>query len=265
MDRYCSGMQKACSTCARVDVSSINDALFAASRGDPGAETIGAIARRTGIPKTSLLRHRGHAAGTVEGVHAAERVTPARARVATPTGRPGPGSPCMTCQSPKRVEIERMLCNGAPFAAIAREIPGAPSHDSIRNHAQRCIPDAYRTARAEGSADVVQRIASDLGEVRDLAMSMLRKAHDLVDEANERKDHDATTSRIKDAAAILRAAKDVLQLCGGVTGELRERVDVDITEARRWPVFVESVALSVAGCRECSSRVAEALERLDQA
>lgn len=283
---------KTCSTCQRPDIAAVNADLLA-SLSDDGP-SINGLAKKYGIAKTSLLRHRRclDRASPVEAqtppVEVAPvaaqtpEVVPASDRSPAYKGKPGPGRPCCVCSSPVRAEIERLAMAKTPWLRIEREVEGAPSHDSIRDHCRRCVPDLLRRAHAESDNVEALRISEDLADIRGTARRLLGEAERLVEEA--RAALAATPSdpcdtcgsspaaaganlmrTIKQAADVMGKAKDVLRLVGGFTGELRERVEIDIREAKHWPRFLKAISDAVCDCEDCSERVTSALEKLGDA
>lgn len=279
-------MANLCTTCARSDIAAVNADLLA-SLSDAGP-SINSIAKKYDIAKTSLLRHRR----CLDRVAASEPtapppapdppapvVVPADDRDPAYKGKPGPGRPCIVCSSPVRTEIERLAMAKVPWLRIHQNVEGSPSHDSIRDHCRRCVPDLLKRAHAESDNVEALRISEDLADIRGTARRLLGEAERLVEEATAAlaatpKDPCATCGSspagaradlmrtVKQAADVMGKAKDVLRLVGGFTGELRERVEIDIREAKGWPRFVAAVSDAVGGCDDCADRVATALEKL---
>ncbi len=284
---------KTCSTCSRTDIADINAAL-AASEVD-GGPSINSIAKRFQVAKTSLLRHRRclDRASPVEAqpppvevapvaAQTAPEVVPASDRDPLFRGKPGAGRPCLVCSSPQRAEIERLAMAKIPAARIEREVEGAPSHDSIQRHCRVCVPDLLRRAHAESDSVEALRISEDLADIRGTARRLLGEAERLVEEATAAlaatpSDPCSTCGSspasarahlmqtVKQAADVMSKTKDVIRLVGGFTGELRERVEIDIREAKHWPRFLKAISDAVCGCDDCSGAVASALEKLGDA
>ncbi|MFO0588825.1 MAG: hypothetical protein U0441_14845 [Polyangiaceae bacterium] len=118
--------------------------------------------------------------------------------------------------------------------------------------------------------------------MRDAAFDLLSKAQALVDSAQARleasgadgcetcgrgsdDDHALLAKTVKDASQVVGRVKDVARLVGQFSGELRERDEIDLREAKGWDRFVMSIGKAVHDCENCSERVAAALEKLDEA
>lgn len=291
-------MPKVCSICQHPERTAIDASL--------GKDGPNATARAFGIAKTSLLRHRdaGHVAGVQSTTAPAApppsssshwtappptsrtpvlAVTPAPTRAPTFTGRPTAGRQCKTCGSPARADIEAELLAGTPRWRIARDVPGAPSVDSIDHHARRCIPDLIRHALAETGAKGALTIGHRIVEMVDGVMSALQDVEAAASKVRELYEapaagacsacgtspdaadrHRLMVTTAKATAEIARKAVSVLALAGKFTGEIRERVEVDIRTAKDWPAFTAAIGEAVADCDACSHRVEEALRGLHE-
>lgn len=282
----------ACSTCARADLADVNAAL--AALGAPGAEGFNAIARRFGIAKPSLARHRD---GCVRKPASAPPVAIVPAAPVAPAvteeerwegvrsrgyfhGRPGPGRVCSVCRSPVRAAIEAALGRGEPWFTIARTVEGAPSHDAIRNHARKCIPRAVREAIEGREIGGPLRVVEDLADVREAAMQLLGEAQQLVHEAREVHERAgkaahceacgfgaeaaaeiqaSTLLKIRTAAEIAAKASRILQIVGRATGEIA----IGAGDIAKHPAFAKLARLigeAVADCDACSRAVELALD-----
>ncbi len=261
-----------CTICAHPAAAAIDAALTGES------VSVSALAKLHGVSKTSLLRHRkAHggkpAVGVPQAPQIAPAVTPSPDRAPTGSGRDGPGRPCTVCASPVRSIIEAHLVEGKPWLTIANIVDGSPAHDSIRRHAQRCIPEKIKRARAEVDGLTAIKMEGDLIALRGAAMGLMQEAQDFVAAARRKLDTPgdhgegedaaeparAMADALRTAAQVVGQAKGVVELVGKFTGEIRNVVEVDIRKAKEWPVLVETIGEAVAGCEACSEAVEAAL------
>ena len=269
-----------CTICSQPAAAAIDAALVAEGT------SVSALAREHDVSKTSLLRHRsrhldkrtgqGAPLGPLPASPAVEPppapiVTPSPDRAPTGSGRDGPGRPCTVCASPVRSIIEAHLVEGKPWLTIANIVDGSPAHDSIRRHAQRCVPEMIKRARAEVDGLTAIKMEGDLIALRGAAMRLLQEAQDYVAAARRKLDKGAPDGEgdgsegadpgkamadaLRTAAQVVGQAKGVVELVGKFTGEIRNVIEVDIRKAKEWPTFIEAIGEAVAGCDACSAAV----------
>lgn len=292
----------ACSTCTRTDLAVVNAALAAADRGDPGVEGINGIARRFGIVKTSLIRHRDNCVRTGKSPvptridlasipHVAPASEPPRPpprgpavvvpinRHPTFSGRAGAGRQCLVCASPNRHRIEEALMRGVPWYRASKTIEGAPSKDSIRRHARRCIPDVLTRAHAAADASFALRVSEDIDDTRDIAMALLGEAHSLAEDAHELHEkcasakpcsecgmtseviaelQESTLKKVAQASQVAERAARILEVAGKITGEIRP--EGSLVKHPDWPALARAIAEAVAGCDGCSRSLESILD-----
>jgi hypothetical protein len=119
--------------------------------------------------------------------------------------RSSPG--CRTCESPRRFEIEQMIAEGRPYAAIVRELhleESGPSAQSLSNHFRA----DHMPMRSAVARTLLERRADELG----------RSIEDGVDDVVD----DVLLTQ-----TVVRKAFD-----GIASGELQVSVDQGLTAAR---------------------------------
>lgn len=151
-----------CSICSRDDAESLGRALRAAAAREPGAESLNAISKRTGVRKETLIRHRDECPEAPAQVvrtaadHPSIQAEPAEPAPTSP--RPLGEPPAPSLSTIRRAEIEEqcvaLRVRGKSYADIAREV--GIDTDTAIDAVERVLLRKRRGADAK--ADLVRKL-----------------------------------------------------------------------------------------------------------
>lgn len=170
-------------------------------------------------------------------------------RVGDSSARNIAGRVCKTCAHPRRADVERLLIEGVPFAAIEREIATGdkdvdPSDNGIKHHAQKCIPEIMEQRRERFfKADelTAELITQHLSE----ALSQSKQSSEMA--FDEEEGALGRSSAIKTRIDAAKAAGELVGLFKGST-----KLEL-LLRAPETTALLEAIVEAV--CPDCACRV----------
>lgn len=151
-----------------------------------------------------------------------------------PTPRQGPGRVCTCCSSPRRRDIDRMLCSGMSAKAIEAALrPGGPSDDAIRHHARVCVPGLLA-----GSNEALKR--KMLGTLVEQIETLTRRTTELLDALED-------GGEIPHRLGAIRELRECLKLEANIAGLLTADAEARGAAAREDTILETLLQFPEAG------------------
>jgi hypothetical protein len=213
------------SSCVICRHKRIQDIDFAQAAGEPELS----IAERFGVTKIALRKHFNH-----KTVEAGGKPTPTQQPSNVVELRP-----CPVCAHPKRQLVDAAIATGDTWVKIGRSFLLDPT--AVRTHADKCLKGALR--RSPGGDGELRGAAAT---AKERCRALLVKVENLIDQAES--DDEAS---YRDRAALVTAAKGLLELLGRFTGEIGpgtewKQIEAAIAEALTpYPEAAKAVALKL--------------------
>jgi len=256
-------MQNTCTICQRPDARKIAADLAA------GEMSLAAICNKYRIAKTTLLRHRDKCL----------RPPPApevRIITTTPSKSPRPHvygrtNLCTICRDPHRKAIDKMLIDGSTGRAIVEKYPDV-SRTSVMRHRDGCIADLLHVVAAETNGKLAFSVITQLEELRERVWDIMGEAERLVEEAKAELQTASTPDlrqeqrqNIAVAGGMMNTARQLLELCAKITGELNNKSEHLVRDASDWGPLKKAFVGAVVDCAGCTDRVLRALGEMEAA
>jgi hypothetical protein len=151
---------------------------------------------------------------------------------------------CAVCIHEKRDEIDREIVSRQPYRALARTF--GVSKDSISRHANLHIPETLTKAHA----------VKEVGR----ADALLDRVEALVTEAEGLLSYGRGEKQAKAWEGGLRELRKCLELLARVTGELDERLQVNLAVFPEWVVIRSRLLAAVESHPEARGWLVDALD-----
>ncbi|AKT38265.1 hypothetical protein [Chondromyces crocatus] len=176
-------------------------------------------------------------------------------------------SECIICRHKRRDAIEAALSGGVDALAIAQRF--SVTKNALRKHAAHWLEEGSRPDPQSSDAGlrgpetktaVSKTDLKNVANVRARCEALVEKVEVLI----QRADTDEEISW-RERAALIVAAKQVLELLGRLTGEIGPAAEATIVDSPRWKRIEGAIAGALAAYPEAAAAVAKALAELEAA
>lgn len=172
--------------------------------------------------------------------------------------------PCTVCSHGERQAIDKALVAGDSYRVVAGRFGLVPS--SVQRHQNTHLVAAMAKAVAAAEVVAVEHgtdLASQARSGRDVALSLLADAQDILTAAKASRDLDVALDAIRTGAVALREARAHVELLGKATGELRTgtTVQVAVVQSPDWHALRDALVDALVPHEAALRDVMAVLER----